>query len=218
MSPVRTRAIERRRSVKSAFGAGTARLLVHPDVARSTSPPGGRAGRSWPYARGRYHCGPPAAAARPADGPTATASPPACGGRARARRARLAPWPRDGARPGRRRSDGRLPSRRGAPTSRGSPSSSPRATGPRSPALGCVAALEAAGPGRFARGRRALARARRRRGLRRPTAPRGAGPVAVGGFAFAPRRRRRPALGRASRPPRCTCPRSRSRAAATRCA
>ena len=84
-------------------------------------------------------------------------------------------------------------------------------------ALGCAAALEAGGPDRF------TAVARRWRALAAnaacdaPDGPRGGGPVAVGGFAFAPEGGRAPhwaGFPAAS----LHVPRSRSRAAARTCA
>ena len=85
--------------------------------------------------------------------------------------------------------------------------------------LGCVAALEAHGPGPLrARSRAAGARWPPRRCCDAPDdrgRPRGSGPVAVGGFAFAPDGRRGPALERlrARLPAR---PRGRDRAPRTR--
>ena len=87
--------------------------------------------------------------------------------------------------PRRRRPDGDR--RRLAPRAarRGSASSRPTATASRSPALGCVAAIDERGPDRFAAAARRWRALAERAACDDPDGPRGSGPVAVGGFAFA---------------------------------
>ena len=113
----------------------------------------------------------------------------------------------------RRRPDARSPSPRAGPGEHWFCFEQPDRDGSALATLGCVRALDDRGPDRF----RAVAAAwRELAGARSPSPRRPArrGLVAVGGFAFAPDGGAR-RTGTASRPRRCTCPRSRWPAAAS---